>query len=150
MRFSIFQAENVTLEEQIAIELRTHTYAFTFVFDVPQSIWTFIVFSWNKLDKNLVIYRNGKLVEAFQYTVCMASHYNVSNSHITLGVPGVSYPNASYDDVAIWYKALSVEFIAQIYEFYKGEQNVFLKGRGRESRYEALSSLMCFHLASFR
>ena len=63
--------------------------------------------------------RNGEsLSAAIVWKACHACNHPTSNTSITLGAG--SFPNASFDEIAVWLMLIEAQTFEDIYNTYKG------------------------------
>ncbi|KAJ7390087.1 hypothetical protein OS493_027117 [Desmophyllum pertusum] len=100
--------------------MNTSAHSASYSFNVAKGFWTYLGFSWYNTEKLLTIQQNGGTSPTtIKWNVCHAcARSQTSNTSVMLGAG--SFPNASFDEIAIWRKPLQKEKFVDIYNTYKG------------------------------
>ena len=112
-----FRIYNNGKDDQLAIDVTKPNGKCTQVFVAPTGLWNHVLLTWQDV---LTVYLNGGRVTRILHHWCDNVTYSEPReTKMTLGRD--SYPLASYDELVIWDRVLSIDEINTLYTWYKGK-----------------------------
>ena len=114
--FLVYQDYRRDTEDHISIKVENSTFLWERSFSAPSDTWLHVMFTWDSKE-GLSVYRNGSLVGVSKEgrTTYPISPYFTT---LTIGRPNDKYVfcNASFDDIAVWYRKLQPVEIQSIHD----------------------------------
>ena len=95
-------------------------------FSTPKEVWTHYVLTYRTLGDpdSIYVFVNGEVVTNFAFKSCSDGIFAEENStRMSIGehAHGGKLPEASFDEVIIWYRNVTREDINTFYSYYKGK-----------------------------
>ena len=114
--FLVYQDYRRDTEDHLTIKVENSTLLWERSFSAPRDTWVHVMFTWNSID-GLSVYRNGSLVgveRQGKMTYPISPYFTT----LTIGRPNNRYVfcNASFDEVAVWYRTLQAAEIQSIHD----------------------------------
>ena len=116
----LYQGGNNGNQERLILIIRRETESCSLKFDVPQQVWTQLLFTWtNQISTTVKVYRNGNVMsnvtkncQSRSFPVHLIREIKIGWNHL---------PSASFDDIIVWKKALTELEAERLFRFYKGK-----------------------------
>lgn len=118
----LYQEGNNGNQETLILIMRTGKESCSLNFDVPQQVWTQLLFTWtNQISSTVKVYRNGNVISNVIKNCQPDSFSDHSNREIKIGWNHL--PSASFDDIIVWKKPLNEVEVERLFRFYKGKSD---------------------------
>ena len=111
--------------EELTFSVRVDTKMCSVKFEVPQRIWTHLIFTWSAINwvlTSITAYRDGNHLTDMTSFCNDGSYPDLPSNAITLG--SSTLPTASIDDVMVLGVSLSTSQVDKLFRYYKGKHGL--------------------------
>lgn len=108
--------------EELTFSVKVDTKRCSVQFEVPQRIWTHLIFTWSAINfvlTPITAYRDGNIITNMVNFCTGGSYPDLPSNAITLG--SSTLPTASIDDVMVLGETLSTSQVEKLFRYYKGK-----------------------------